>query len=510
MTVTNPEIERDDSNTTHDAETTATKVVERTPLPKLQVFIVFLIQFAEPVTATVIYPFINEFVRETGITQGDETKTGYYAGIIESVFFIAETMTVFLWGLSSDIFGRKPILLLGPLGLSLAMLGFGLSKTFWSLVYYRCLQGFFNGNIGVSKSILAEITDKTNIGDAYALIPLMWNSGVTIGPIIGGILTRPAERWPDTLGKISLLREYPYLLPCLVASIIAFTSFAISAVALKETLPSAKKTPLLTRLKRLLNIESEKDESKRPLLSTGTPTEYGAIAADAETGSVPANVPAKTDGRPKLGELFVPGFISVLINYGILSFVDMANAALIPLIWSTPITYGGLGLDPYRIGTIMAAEGLTSGFLQVMFMGSAMRRFGPRRIHRVCFVTFLVSFCCFPFANAFARQAGYVDWKVMCVIAVQFASLCFVSPCYAAMSVLVVQSTPNPGLLGSANGVAQMVTSGMRSFAPAVASSLFAVSIARNLVGGCMVYVVLVLMVLAGMRVTRSLPNPSP
>ena len=57
---------------------------ERTPLPKLQLFVVFLIQFAEPVTATVIYPFVNQFVRETGITGGDEAKTGYYAGIVVS------------------------------------------------------------------------------------------------------------------------------------------------------------------------------------------------------------------------------------------------------------------------------------------------------------------------------------------------------------------------------------------------------------------------------------------
>ena len=53
-----------------------------TPLPKLQLFSVFLIQTAEPLTATVIYPFINQFVRETGITGGDEKKTGYYAGLI--------------------------------------------------------------------------------------------------------------------------------------------------------------------------------------------------------------------------------------------------------------------------------------------------------------------------------------------------------------------------------------------------------------------------------------------
>jgi hypothetical protein len=55
---------------------------KRTPLPRLQLSIIFLIQAAEPVAASVIYPFINQFVRETGIVGKDEKKTGYYAGVI--------------------------------------------------------------------------------------------------------------------------------------------------------------------------------------------------------------------------------------------------------------------------------------------------------------------------------------------------------------------------------------------------------------------------------------------
>jgi hypothetical protein len=78
MTVTSQGRSEDESPDVEDRK------IERTPLPKLQVFIVFLIQFAEPVTATVIYPFVNQFVRETGITGGDEAKTGYYAGIVVS------------------------------------------------------------------------------------------------------------------------------------------------------------------------------------------------------------------------------------------------------------------------------------------------------------------------------------------------------------------------------------------------------------------------------------------
>ena len=53
-----------------------------TPLPKLQLFTVFLIQLSEPITGHVIYPFINQLVRESGVTQGDGRMTGYYIGII--------------------------------------------------------------------------------------------------------------------------------------------------------------------------------------------------------------------------------------------------------------------------------------------------------------------------------------------------------------------------------------------------------------------------------------------
>lgn len=62
--------------------------MQSTPLPKFQLFLTLLIQLTEPVTATLIYPFIA--IAVSGFTQGDEKKTGYYAGIIvriPSVYF---------------------------------------------------------------------------------------------------------------------------------------------------------------------------------------------------------------------------------------------------------------------------------------------------------------------------------------------------------------------------------------------------------------------------------------
>ncbi len=108
-------------------------------------------------------------------------------------------MTVMHWSRISDHIGRKPVIMVGLMGLSLSMYCFGLSRTFWGLViryislfpampsmhtystHSRSLNGALNGNIGVMKSMLAEITDPSNIAQAYAYLPIAWSTGATLG-----------------------------------------------------------------------------------------------------------------------------------------------------------------------------------------------------------------------------------------------------------------------------------------------------------------------------------------
>jgi hypothetical protein len=74
-----PALDEDHSGAQHENANEGRNV---TPLPWGQLLIALLVQLAEPITGVVIFPFINQFVRETGITGGDETRTGYFAGII--------------------------------------------------------------------------------------------------------------------------------------------------------------------------------------------------------------------------------------------------------------------------------------------------------------------------------------------------------------------------------------------------------------------------------------------
>ena len=102
----------------------------------------------------------------------------------ESCFYAVEAICVLQWGRASDRIGRKPVLLGGLLGLTLSMIGFGVSKQYWALVLSRCAEGALNGNIGVTKSMMAEITDHTNRARGFAFMPMIWSLGSTLGWVI--------------------------------------------------------------------------------------------------------------------------------------------------------------------------------------------------------------------------------------------------------------------------------------------------------------------------------------
>ncbi|RDB25878.1 Protein ZINC INDUCED FACILITATOR-LIKE 1 [Hypsizygus marmoreus] len=451
---------------------------ERTPLPKFQLFIIFLIQFAEPITATVIAPFVNQFVRDTGVIRGDERRTGYYAGIIGSAFFFSEALTVFHWGRISDWVGRRPVLLLGPIGLSFAMLSFGLSTSFWSMLASRCVQGVFNGNIGVSKVVLAEITDSTNIGDAFAMVSLVWSFGSSIGPILGGILSQPATRWPFLFGKISLFRDHPYFLPCAAASLLAFASGAIAFISLKETLPSAVAQQKIDgQMNSSVEAAKSNTDSTTRLLEDHDSVDYGSSEGSnvsRESRRRSSSTILDTEQPPPFKALLTPQVIITLSVYTFLAFVDMSSQILLPLVYSTSIPLGGLGFDAYQIGVILGVWGVINVIVQLSFLGNLIRRFGPTKVHIFSQCSYVWNIGLYPLLSFLVKRSGRVDAKVWTVMIVQLALRLTNNMAYGSIQVLIVDVAPNRASLGATNGLAQALGCVGRSIAPAAISAFTA------------------------------------
>ncbi|KAJ7597798.1 member of major facilitator superfamily multidrug-resistance, DHA1 sub-family [Mycena floridula] len=413
-----------------------------TPLPISQLFILFWVQLAEPITSQVIYPFINKLVSELPITNGDEKLVGYYAGLIESLFFVTEALTVLQWSRWSDHVGRRPILLTGLFGLSLSMVGFGLSKSYWSLVVSRCLAGLLNGNVGVIKSMMGELTDSTNIAQGMALLPVVWSTGAIIGPLIGGSLSNPYERFPNTFGQYEFWKTYPYALPCFVAAAYIAISFLMAFFFLKETVrPSTAST----------------EEADRPL---------------------------------PLREVITPRVIIAVVNYALLALLDIALRALQPLFYTLSIEHGGLDFSVAVVGLCLAAFGLFSGLYQAFAFAPVYNRFGTKPVFVAAMATFGPMFALFPLMNLSARRTGVnaITWTGL---SIQIVLYVVMDMGFSCAMIYVRAAAPSPRSLGATNGLAQTSISVVRAIGPAASTSLFAVSLQYNLLGGNLVYFVL-------------------
>lgn len=452
-----------------DEQSTPGQPERVTPLPKVQIAVLLWFQLGEPMTSQCIYPFINQLVSELDITGGDPKKVGYYAGLIESLFFAAEAMFVLHWSRISDYIGRKPVLLIGMAGLCVSMLCFGLSTTYLGLVLSRCLVGALNGNLGVIKSMMAELTDRTNMAQGFAWLPVVWSVGSTVGPLIGGILSKPQERWPEVFAG-AFWAKYAYFLPCAVIAVFAAFTFVLTATVLKETV-------------------------QKPRRHNG--------AADREQRG--PELQGSHAGAPlPIRALLVRPVLLSVANYAALALVDIMYRALQPLFFATAVAHGGLGLSPARIGAMLAAVGLSSGVFQVLCFARLVRRFGQRCLFLFGMTMFAVVFAMFPFVNL-AAKAGLMP-LVWALVVIQLSLSIACDMTYGCVFMYVTASAPNRQSLGATNGLAQLAASVFRAFGPAVSTSLFAASIDRHWLGGYAVYAILVSLSISSLLVARKLP----
>ncbi|KAJ3894125.1 major facilitator superfamily domain-containing protein [Lentinula edodes] len=447
---------------------------------------VLLIQLSEPIAATVIYPFVNQFVASTGITQGDEKKTGYYAGVIESVFFLAECLTVLMWGMASDRFGRRPILLIGPLGLFFGAIGFGLSTSYSQLVLFRSIQGAFNGNIGVSKTVLAELADASNLADVFAFNPMMWCLGGTIGPFLGGTLSDPANQWPNTLGRISLLREYPFFLPLAVSGCLSLLFVTIAFFGLKEVsdlFASRHSDPLVPNLKpSKISISNA--------LGTGEDDDF-------------------PQQPPSLSSLMIPQVLFPILSYSLLATIETSISVLIPITYTTSIASGGLGLTSFQLGSILGSWGILNILFPTFGIPRMIRYFGPWKVQLMGMMCPLLILSSLITLNILAKRpvGGNDDLLFWIVVAIQFGSYTLMNMGFATAQMFVINGAPNQAALGTTNGLLQTAKTLSKTIAPVFAMSLFSISKEYNVLNGYLVYFFFIAVTLLGIMTVSNLPK---
>ncbi|CEL60262.1 Protein ZINC INDUCED FACILITATOR-LIKE 1 OS=Arabidopsis thaliana GN=ZIFL1 PE=2 SV=1 [Rhizoctonia solani AG-1 IB] len=437
-----------------------------TPLPVKQISILLLMQLSEPLSYTVIYPFVAQLVNETGITGGDGSKVGYYAGMIESIFFLTESMFTLQYGRVSDRIGRRPVLLFGLLGQAISIFSVGLSMQFWQLVFSRAMSGALNGNTGVSKSMVVELTDETNQAQAFAILPIVWSTGSTLGPFLGGTLSHPAKLLPSVFDT-PFWNKYPYFLPCLIAAIYAGFVFVVGALFLKET-----------------HVVHNDDIVNHTTESGGAPTR-----------------PAQLRRTVSVQSVLTKRACIAITNYAFLAFSDITYFGLLPVVFAVGVNNGGLGFSPREIGLILGLQGIVTGLVQVFFFAPIHRRFGTKGIYVTGYLCYSLLILSLPIMHALAAMR--MKWAVWVLLGLHIAVSCPAFMTFSCVAIYVNSSAPSKDSLGTLNGISQTTISIIRAIGPAAATSLFSLSVEKNILGGNFVYAVLLGMSCMGTYASR-------
>jgi MFS family permease len=77
----------------------------------------------------------------------DERDIGYFAGLVAASFSLAQFLTSVPWGIVSNHWGRRPVILIGLLGNVVTSILFGFSRSLqWAIITRACC-GLLNGNL---------------------------------------------------------------------------------------------------------------------------------------------------------------------------------------------------------------------------------------------------------------------------------------------------------------------------------------------------------------------------
>ncbi|MBL0386420.1 MFS transporter [Tumebacillus sp. ITR2] len=180
--------------------------------------ILFLVMFLVMLGFGIIIPVLPFFAQSFG-------ASSLQLGFLMAVYSVMQFIFAPVWGGVSDRIGRKPVMLIGILGLALSFFAFAFAGQLWELFAIRIVAGILSSaNMPTVTAYVADITLPEERGKGMGMIGAAVGLGFVFGPAIGGIASKGG-----------------YSMPFLIAGISSAVTFLFVLFVLKESLPPEKR-----------------------------------------------------------------------------------------------------------------------------------------------------------------------------------------------------------------------------------------------------------------------------
>mmetsp|Transcript_15517 Transcript_15517/g.48029 ORF Transcript_15517/g.48029 Transcript_15517/m.48029 type:complete len:574 (+) Transcript_15517:1383-3104(+) len=427
-----------------------------TPIPYDRIAILVMVLLGDTICMSMVMPFIPFMVQR--FLKGPEHSVGYYAGLLGAAYQLGQICFPF-WGRISDRVGRRPVMI-GCLAASCVwILLFGAAPTLSVAFACRFAHGLCAGNVVVAKAMMADITDRSNENGAFVFVGLAFSAGAMIGPLVGGMLAEPADKYPG-IPFAALWRARPYLLPCLFVALLITADVVAALYLLQES----------RRQKRPEAVEAR----------AADPTEKIAIEEGLVLSATDSTRTVSSDGslssiRALLQDPVSP-FRDVCLSFFIFGTGYMAYQEVFPIFCRAPSQLGGLGLSSTSVGFLQAGAGVMTLFGLVAAFPAMADRYGVPVSYGRCLLGIALCYLAPPLLAARARGRR-TPWFGL-LLANGAAALAN-QVVFASFNVMLKNCAP-PALMGAAIGGGELAANIGFALGPLWGGSLFAASSAPD------------------------------
>lgn len=530
---------------------------------KDQLFVLAVCRLSEPLSNVCLLPYIFYLVRSVlapentardaesgnGVDTRLAAEVSAYSGLLVAAFPLAQFFVSLPWGRLSDAHGRKFSIVIGLAVSVLSNAAFGFSRSFGALLFWRTLAGLANGNIGIMRTMTAEIVKERKYQTkAFLLLPLVFNSGMVFSLALGGILAEPAVSLPWLFGPrgffnwcnneagVQWVMDFPYALPALMNACMLGIAFLLSVFWLRETLAGKenerdvgvlvgqvvvrwfarvvlrRKGATYMALKDVEEVffESAHIPAGRNLPSRIELDEIKEPLAETATRPVEVLTPSPTPKSLPFRSIFTTRTVAALVSFGLLPLHNSAFMHIFPVYLSTPhapsssyanlLSFtGGLGLRSSTIGMWLGVFGIAGILLQLFIYPRMQARLGTLGVFKVSLMIFPAVYLFAPYLSVLPEE-GWWSWTRWPALgAIVWGQIMARTMAIPSTVILLTEAAPAKNVLGTVHGAGNMLASLARAIGPAVGGAVYAAGVTEGVVGAVWwFYLVAVVLVAAG------------